>query len=172
MEINISNVIELFRAEYAEIQSILGECEEFKPSEKSVIDEFAENSRKRNVPECVIGQLAEFYEIADALCVDGVEIHSCDDEILFEWWDEDGELWLGGSGSDVFRWSREKGKFCMGDASDASYGEDHEFDTFAELLKFAYDYYFAECEANTSGVKKSIIPTRKNLCLPTTGIIF
>jgi hypothetical protein len=149
MEINISNVMELFRAEYAEIQSILGEHEEFKPAEQSAVSEFAENSRKRNIPECVTRQLTEFYEIADALFVDGVEIHSCDDEILFEWWDEDGELWLGGSDSDVFRWSGEKGKFCMGDASDVSYGEDHEFDTFAELLKFVYDYYFDECEADT-----------------------
>jgi hypothetical protein len=144
MAVNISNVMELFRAEYAEIQTLLGESEGFKPAEQSSVDEFTENSLKRNVPECVIKQLADFYKIADALCVDGVEFHSCNDTALFEWWDEHGELWLGESAPDVFRWSRENGKFCMGSASDTSYDKEHEFDTLSQLLKFIYDYYFAE----------------------------
>jgi hypothetical protein len=135
----IKDIAELFRTEYEK------DCDEdfAEPAEQSAIDEFAANCRERNVPEHVTEQLTELYKIVNEMFVDGMELHSCDDEILYEWWEEQGELWLGCNSCDVFRWSSEKGKFCIGDASDTSYDEDHEFDTFAELLEFAYDDYFA-----------------------------
>jgi hypothetical protein len=83
------------------------------------------------------------------MCVESVHMHPCDDLILFEWWDgedhEHEELWLGGSDFNIFRWSKEKDKFCMGDADDTSYDEEHEFDTLAELLEFVFNYFFIEC---------------------------
>ena len=53
--------------------------------------------------------------------------------ILYEWWEDYKQLWLGGRDDDVLRWS--EGKFCLGDASNDSYGKVYEFSTLIELLE-------------------------------------
>jgi hypothetical protein len=148
-KISIAEAVNLFRTKDEELhRESYGEYKKFKPAEQSAVDGFAENARKKGIPEKVIGQLTEFYKIADNMWVEGAHMHPCDDLILFEWWDgedhEHEELWLGGCDFNIFRWSKEKDKFCMGDAGDASYDEDHEFDTLAELLEFIFNYFFIE----------------------------
>lgn len=66
----------------------------------------------------------------------GFSLHRCDDEILFEWWEDDRELWLGQRDCDVLRWA--DGKFCLSDASNISYGEEYEFPTLVDLLEAAF----------------------------------
>lgn len=107
------------------------------PADENSLTDFCSRAAERGVPDSVIGQLVEFYRISNGTpCFDGFSLHRCDDEILFEWWEIDRELWLGQGNCDVLRWT--DGKFCLGDASNISYGEEYEFPTLVDLLEAAY----------------------------------
>jgi hypothetical protein len=69
--------------------------------------------------------------------LNGFEFHKIDDEILFEWWNSDKELWLGSKDNDMLRWS--ENEFCIGDASNVSYSYEYEFDTLIELLQKSFE---------------------------------
>lgn len=108
---------------------------EFAPATEKQISGFIENCKVQNVPAVACEQLLEFYRITNGVpCLNGFIFHQCDDDIIFEWWDDD-ELWLGACNDDVLRWT--DNEFCLGDASNASYTHKHKFDTLADLLKFA-----------------------------------
>ena len=93
-------------------------------------------AKSKNIPTNVINQLIEFYEISNGIpCLDSFEFHSCNDKILYEWWNRQ-ELWLGTRDMDILRWS--KGRFCLGDASNTSYGRDYEFTSLIDLLEKAF----------------------------------
>jgi len=64
--------------------------------------------------------------------LDGFDFHRCDDIILFEWWDQQ-ELWLGQRDMDTLRWTNLG--FCLGDASNVSYGQDYQFPTLLQLIE-------------------------------------
>lgn len=107
------------------------------PADENLLADFTRRAAERGVPDSVVEELVEFYRISNGTpCFDGFSLHRCDDEILFEWWESDRELWLGQRDCDVLRWA--DGKFCLGDASNISYGEEYEFPTFVDLLKAAY----------------------------------
>lgn len=94
---------------------------------------FRRRAVENGVPESVVDLLAEFYGVSNGIpCLNSLVFHRCDDEILFEWWD-DGELWLGQRDNDVLRWADDK--FCLGDASNISYSQEDEFDTLVDLLE-------------------------------------
>ena len=113
---------------------------EMIPADKYAIDAFKECATDRGVPSDVIGQIVELYELTDGVpCIDGFDLHSCGDEIIFEFWN-DKELWIAQNSMDMLRWAN--GKFCLGHAGDLSYGEEYEFDSLAELLEAAFsDWY-------------------------------
>lgn len=86
------------------------------PADENSLTDFCSRATERGVPDSVIGQLVEFYRISNGTpCFDGFSLHRCDDEILFEWWKDERELWLGQRDCDVLHWR--DGKFCLGDAS-------------------------------------------------------
>ena len=125
------------------------------PADENLLADFTRRAVEHGVPDSVAGQLVEFYRISNGTpCFDGFSLHRCDDEILFEWWESDRELWLGQRDCDVLRWA--DGKFCLGDASNTSYGEEYEFPTLVDLLEVAYkDWGFmmdGENEVN-AGIK-------------------
>lgn len=104
------------------------------PADEETIGNFRTEAEERGVPKEVIDQLAEYYRVSEGEEeLDGYCMHACDDAVLYEWWEDDHELWLGGRDDDVYRWSG--GKFCIGDASNVSYGEEYEFPTLVELIE-------------------------------------
>lgn len=107
------------------------------PTDENSLTDFCSRAAERGVPASVVGELVEFYRISNGTpCFDGFSLHRCDDEILFEWWEDDRELWLGQRDCDVLRWADDK--FCLGDASNISYGEEYEFPTLVDLLETAF----------------------------------
>jgi hypothetical protein len=112
-----------------------------KPASKRSRNLFRSRADERKVPHAVITQLADFYSITDGVpCLDSLEIHRCDDLILFEWWDQQ-ELWLGQRDFYTLRWSLSKKRFCIGDAGNVSFSESEEYRTFAEALRHMVKLY-------------------------------
>ena len=109
-------------------------------TDAATLDVFRVKAIEAGVPADVISQLVEFYEVTNGVdCIDGFHFHSCDDEILFEWWD-DKELWLAQRDMDTLRWVN--GKFMLGDAGNISYGEAYEFATLTELMEVATNNWY------------------------------
>ncbi|RYZ20528.1 MAG: hypothetical protein EOO10_23145 [Chitinophagaceae bacterium] len=113
------------------------EEEKVTPATEDELDNFMTIAAGKGVPQDVIVQLVTFYTVTNGIeGIDGFSFFACDDETLFEWWD-DKELWLGQRDDDVLRWAN--GKFCLGDASNVSYDTKFEHDTLLQLLKFSVD---------------------------------
>lgn len=107
---------------------------ETKPATLAEIAIFTKNSIARKIPENVIKELTELYSIANEYYYEIViGFHNCTDEIIYEWWEDDGELWLGQRDFYTIRWT--KGKFCLGDASNTSFGEEYETENLIGLIE-------------------------------------
>lgn len=103
------------------------------PATAAQLDAFLTQAAERGVPDQVIAQLADLYRVANEFYYETVfGFFSCDDVILFEWWQEK-ELWLSLMHFYVIRWS--DGKFCLGDASNASFSPEHEYATVVDLIE-------------------------------------
>jgi hypothetical protein len=112
-----------------------------KPATEAAITLFKARALEREIPADVVTQLADFYSVVDGVPgLDSLDIHRCDDLILFEWWDQQ-ELWLGQRDFHTLRWSSSKERFCIGDASDVSFSESDEYLTFAEALRHMAKLY-------------------------------
>lgn len=118
------------------LEPLFKRCEEkMVPANEKQINYFKKKSTEKKVPKRAIEQLIEFYKISNGVpCLDSSDFHSCDDKIIFEWWSNK-ELWLGQRDSDTIRWK--ENKFCLGDASNVSYGKEYEFDFLSDLLEKA-----------------------------------
>jgi hypothetical protein len=112
-----------------------------KPASEASLELFRTRAREREIPEDVIRQLVDFHSVIDGVpCLDSLDIHRCDDLILFEWWDQQ-ELWLGQRDFYTLRWSMSKMRFCIGDASTVSFSENDEYAAFAEALRHLVRQY-------------------------------
>ena len=115
------------------------------PANEELIAKFRQQALKRNVFDAVIEQLIEFYQVSNGVpCLDSFDFHSCDDEIIFEWWESDKVLWLGQRDCNILRWC--SGKFCLGDASNVSYSEEYEFSTLTELIEKAFKEWYSDTD--------------------------
>lgn len=111
---------------------------EIIPADEDLLADFYRRATQHGVPVPAIEQLVEFYKLSNGTpCLNGFSFHRCEDEILFEWWEDDQALWLSQRDCDVLRWSNNK--FCLGDASNVSYGEEYEFSTLVDLLEAAFN---------------------------------
>jgi len=111
------------------------------PASEAALQLFKARAGERKVPQYVVTQLTDFYSIIDGVpCLDSLDIHRCDDLILFEWWDHQ-ELWLGQRDFYTMRWSLPKDRFCIGDAANVSFSESDEYDTFGEALRHMVKLY-------------------------------
>ena len=131
-------------AQYIDLLTpLFADCDKkFEPVNEKQILAFSQKCKQRNVPVSVLEQLVEFYRVTNGVpCLNGFDFHKIDDEILFEWWNEN-ELWLGGCNCDVLRWH--EGYFCMGEASNITYldNDDYKFKTLIELLKKGFQDWF------------------------------
>lgn len=107
-----------------------------KPASETSLNVFRRRAVERQVPDDVVAQLACFYSIVDGVpCLDSLDIHRCEDWILFDWWDQQ-EIWLGQRDFYVLRWSRSKDRFCVGDVGNVSLSTSNEYRTFAEGLRY------------------------------------
>ena len=115
---------------------------EMLPADAGGLGTFKGRAAERGVPLKVIRQLEEFYNVTNGIpCLDSFDLHACDDMILFEFWD-DMELWIGQRDMYMIRWSAEKDRFCLGDASDISFGDEYEFDSLIGLLEKAFSEWY------------------------------
>lgn len=106
---------------------------EIQPATTEELALFTKNATNRKVPENIIKELIEFYSFTNEYYYEIViGFHNCTDEIIYEWWEEHGELWLGQRDFNTLRWAKEK--FCLGDASNTSYGKDYESETLFGLI--------------------------------------
>jgi hypothetical protein len=112
------------------------------PASSESIANFRKKAHIKGVPSSVIGELTAFYEVTNGIpCLDSFDFHSCEDEILYEWWDSQ-ELWLAQRDFYTLRWA--KGKFCLGDASSISFSKEDEHMTLLDLIESAMKQWYPE----------------------------
>lgn len=103
------------------------------PATSEQLKVFKKNANRYGVKESVINELTSLYKVANKLDFEVIlGFHSCDDEIIFEWWNE-GVLWLGQRDFNTLRWVNDK--FCLGDAGDYSYSDKNEYDSLEGLVR-------------------------------------
>jgi len=103
------------------------------PATNIQLEVFRTNAKRYGVKDSVIEELLSLYQVANKLDFEVIlGFHSCDDEIIFEWWNE-GVLWLGQRDFNTIRWVNDK--YCLGDAGDYSYSKKNEYDTLEELVR-------------------------------------
>ncbi|HMV79343.1 MAG TPA: hypothetical protein PL048_07885 [Leptospiraceae bacterium] len=117
------------------LDSLIGEDYEqypIMPASEKQISIFRKRAESHGLEKKVTDELVSFYEIADGFNYEIVlGFHPCDDELIFEWWDEK-TLWLGSRDFYVVRWV--DGKYCLGDSSHPSFSKEFEFSSFVEFL--------------------------------------
>ena len=116
---------------------------EMIPATKTMLDQFQAQAVNAGVPAAVIEELLVFYQISNGVpCLDGFDFHACNDEIVFEWWDDGQELWLGQRDFYTLRWAANQ--YCLGDAANISFSAADRYDTLAELLNAALRQWYGE----------------------------
>jgi hypothetical protein len=100
------------------------------PATGKSLNAFIKRASEREVPEEVVAELSSFYSFANNV---PLGVHPCDDLVIFEWWDDDHQLWLGQRDFYTLRWA--DGRYCVGDAGDVSLSPADEFGTFAEAIE-------------------------------------
>ncbi|MDR0849339.1 MAG: hypothetical protein LBN10_09960 [Propionibacteriaceae bacterium] len=107
-----------------------------QPPSEVKITAFARKARLHGISEQAIDELTCFYRLTNGVpCLNSLDFHQCDDDILYEWWDSEKSLWLATKDDDIVRWVN--GKYCLGDAGNTSLGEGCEFATLASLIESA-----------------------------------
>ena len=102
-----------------------------EPATKDELDEFKNNCKEYGVSQDTTNKLLDYYKMNNNF----FNYFTCDDEAIFEWYEDTKELWLGQRDDSVFRYVEESGKFTIGDASNISFGEEYEFDSIMEMLE-------------------------------------
>jgi len=109
--------------------------EQMVPASEGMLKTFRQKGHDNGVPGIVIEELVTFYQVTNGVpCLDSFDFHACNDEIIYEWWGTR-ELWLAQRDFYTLRWSHNK--FCLGDAANVSFSEEHEYQTLLDLLENA-----------------------------------
>jgi hypothetical protein len=101
------------------------------PATDEQIAIFVNNCKKYDIPETIKAELVEYYRLNNNF----FNYFTCDDSMLFEWFDEDNCLWLGQRDLWTFRCLVGRHKYSIGDAGYHSFSPHHEFDTIEEMLE-------------------------------------
>ena len=104
---------------------------EIKPASKNELSIFKKNCKIYHVHKDVVRKLLEYYKMHKKF----FSYFSCDEEDIFEFYDDEKWLRLGHKDFWVFRYVEESKKFTIGDASNLSFGEEYEFDSIMEMLE-------------------------------------
>lgn len=119
-----------------------GYDEKLVPADENLLSDFSKRALSRGVAAQVVDELLEFYNVTNGVpCLDSFDFHRCDDDILFEWWD-DRILWLAQRDYYTLRWL--SNMYCLGDACNNSFGEAYEFGTLTALLEFAFKEWYPD----------------------------
>ena len=84
----------------------LDHCFDIKPASEEEYKTFAKRCHQYGAEGSLVSELRNFYRQTKSL----FGYVTCDDEIIFEWWQDSKELWLGNLHMDTFRYSAEKKK--------------------------------------------------------------
>lgn len=118
-----------------------GHCVELTPATEEEIKVFRTICDKYGVEQKIVDELEEYYRQNNNF----FDYFRCDEESLFEWWDEDQKcIWFGCVDDDSFIYDANTHKYAIGEAGSNSFGE---YDTFMEMLE-AYLKYGYELGAN------------------------
>ena len=116
---------------------------EIRAATDEQLKDFERIALENGLPEKGITELKRFYKTSNGIpCLDSIDIHSNDDPIIYECWEEHKQLWVGQRDMDMISWS--DGKFHLGSAGCLNYGEDYIFDNLLELLKKGFKDWYPE----------------------------
>lgn len=101
------------------------------PATSQELKTFIHNCNANNIPVNIVDDLVEYYKLSNSF----FNYYKCDDSAIFEWYKDDGCLWLGQKDLWTFRCLVDKRKYSIGDASNDSFGPKYEFDTIDDMLE-------------------------------------
>lgn len=101
---------------------------------------FIDLTQKNEVPEKCISELKRFYKITNGIPCLEIDIHKPDDPIIFEFWKQNKQLWVGQKDMDMISWK--DGNFHLGSAGHLNYGKDYIFGNLLDLLKKGFKDWF------------------------------
>jgi hypothetical protein len=100
------------------------------PATTEQIVTFIKNCKKYNVPEKIVEELTNYFKMNNNF----FNYFLCDDERIFEWYQEQNCIWLGQRDLWTFRCLVDKHRYAIGDAMNESFGDNYEFDSVYEML--------------------------------------
>lgn len=107
-----------------------------RPASKRALNLFRARAAGHGVPGEVIDELVRFYSVVSEVpCLNSLSIYRCDDLIIFEWWDQQRDLWLGQCDFYILRWSQAKNRFCFGSVDNISFSPSDEYLTFTAAVE-------------------------------------
>ncbi|MEO1259321.1 MAG: hypothetical protein AAFZ15_11020 [Bacteroidota bacterium] len=110
------------------------------PADQNQIIQFKVKAKKYGLPEKVVDELNEFYQVANGIPCLEIDIKKIDDDLIFEWWTFESSLWIGQRDMDILRWK--EGKYHIGDTADLNYGPEYVFDTIFEMLQKEFSMWY------------------------------
>jgi hypothetical protein len=105
---------------------------ELKPSSPAHLQMLRKQLEYIGLPSYHICDLIAFYSVCDGNGADCFQFHAANDPVIFEWWQDDRQLWLGQRDMDLYRLAGNK--FCIGSVGRDSLGNDYEFENMSGLL--------------------------------------
>ena len=126
----VKELFEKYCKKYDEGQYICrGRIVKLVPATEEKLDSFKALCREYNVEQHIMDELVEYYKQANKFFT-----HLCDDESLFEWWEDDEQkaIWLGNVDDDSFVYDDHLHKYAIGVACCNEFGE---YDTLMEMLE-------------------------------------
>ena len=107
-----------------------GRCFELTPATEEEIQAFRNLCDEHGVDKRIVSELEEYYRQNNSF----FDYFKCDDESLFEWWEDDGQrsIWLGCIDDDCFIYDDLTHNYAMGFAGGHDIGE---YDTLMEMLE-------------------------------------
>jgi hypothetical protein len=113
--------------------------DEIAPAPIEKINELEKEFKIYGVPENVTTQILEFYSITNGT---PRGIAPIEEHVLFEFWEDEKELWLGQVDMDCIKWYNNE--FHLGSASDINYGDEYTAPDIYGILSIGFLDWFAD----------------------------
>lgn len=107
-----------------------GACRKLCPATEPELEAFKNMCEEYHVEQRIMEELLDYYRQTNSF----FGYHKCDDESLFEWWEDDEQrsIWLGNLNMDCFIYDDLDHKYGIGYAGDKELGA---YDTVMEMLE-------------------------------------
>lgn len=125
---NVKDLFEKYCSKYSETEyESHDHLVTLDPATNEEIRDFRKHCDSHNVDKKVADELETYYRQSNSF----FNYFTCDDEMLFEWWDE-GLIWLGNVDDDCFVYNAKTHRYAIGFAGDSSLGE---YDTVMDMIQ-------------------------------------